>query len=308
MSDLSTALEGYLGLRRSLGYKLERAGEVLADFVAYLHRAGARTITIELAVAWAVLSTNAESAWRAQRLGMVRGFARYMQALDPGTEVPPADLLPGARRRPAPFLYSDAHITALMTAARGLRSPLRSATLETFIGLLAVTGLRVGEAIRLDRDDVDFEQGLLIVRNSKLGKSRSVPLHPSAIDALRAYSARRDQLCPFPRVASFFVSTTGTRLLTGPLQMAFTDLLRQAGLPRRSRRGGPRLQDMRHTFAVQTLLGWYLHGREVEPQLPLLSTYLGHVNPSSTYWYLSAAPELLAAAARRLDDTLGEPS
>lgn len=305
MSDLSTALEGYLGLRRSLGYKLERAGELLADFVAYLHRAGVHTITTELAIAWAALPPNAESAWPAQRLGAVRGFARYMQVIDPNTEIPPADLLPGRRRRPAPFLYADAQVTALMRTARGLYSELRSATLETFIGLLAVTGLRVGEAIRLDRDDVDFDQGLLIVRNSKRGTSRSVPLHPSTVEALRAYAARRDKLCPHPKVASFFVSRAGTRPLVGNLRTAFNELLRQAGLPRRSRRGGPRLHDMRHTFAVQTLLGWYLHSSDIEPQLPLLSTYLGHVNPSSTYWYLSATPELLAAAARRLDDTLG---
>ncbi len=182
MSGLRTALEDYLILRRSLGYKLERTGEELADFVAFLERAGARTVTVDLAIAWATLPPNAESGWRAQRLGMARGFARFQQVFDPDTEVPPLGLLPGRPRRPAPYLYSAAQIASLMEAARGFGSPLRSATVETFIGLLAVTGLRVGEAIRLDRPDVDFEQGLLMVRNSKLGKSRSVPVHPSTTE------------------------------------------------------------------------------------------------------------------------------
>lgn len=308
MSELSSALEGYLRLRRSLGYKLERAGELLAEFISHLQRAGAHTVTIDLAVTWAMLPVNAESGWRAQRLGVVRGFARYLQAFDPNTEVPPADLLPGRRRRPAPFLYADADVAALMNAARSLRSPLRSATIETFIGLLAATGLRVGEAIRLDRQDVDFELGLLLVRNSKLGKSRSVPLHASTVEALSKYSARRDQLCPLPKVPSFFISTTGTRLLSNNLCTAFSDLLRQVGLPQRSRHVGPRLQDFRHTFAVQTLLAWHLGDDGVEPNVPLLSTYLGHANPSSTYWYLSATPELLAAAARHLSNSFIELS
>ncbi len=305
MSGLRTALEDYLILRRSLGYKLERTGEELADFVAFLERAGARTVTVDLAIAWATLPPNAESGWRAQRLGMARGFARFQQAFDPDTEVPPLGLLPGRPRRPAPYLYSAAQIASLMEAARGFGSPLRSATVETFIGLLAVTGLRVGEAIRLDRPDVDFKLGLVMVRNSKLGKSRSVPVHPSTTEALRDYSVRRDGLCRRPNAPSFFVSTRGTRLLPGPLRTAFVEVVHRAGLPARSRGAGPRLQDLRHTFAVQTLLRWYGRGDEVEPDLPLLSTYLGHVSPASTYWYLSAAPELLAAAATRLELTSG---
>jgi integrase len=305
MTDLRAALADYLALRRSLGYKLERPGRLLAEFVSYLEQAGAGRVSVELALDWASLS-NGESRWPAQRLGMVRGFARYLQALDPDTEVPPHGLLPGAEHRPAPYLYSPADITALMAAAREFGSPLRAATLETLIGLLAVTGLRVAEVLRLDRGDVDFDRRLLMVRSSKLGKSRLVPLHPSTIAALKTYLARRDQLFPNPSTTSLFISTTGSRVRAGNLRDAFLTLLDTAGLRSRSRR--PRLGGFRHSMAVATLLGWYEQGEDVQAQLPLLSTYLGHVNPRSTYWYLQAAPELLAAAARRLQDRWERPS
>jgi integrase len=302
MTDLRAALADYLALRRSLGYKLERSGRLLAEFVSYLEQRGAGRVSVELALSWAA-SSNGESRWPAQRLGMVRGFARYLQAIDPNTEVPPRGLLPSADRRPAPYLYSEADITALTAAARELGSPLRAATLETLIGLLAVTGLRVAEVLRLDRQDVDLDQGLLTVRSSKLGKSRMVPLHPSTIEALNTYLARRDQLFPDP---SLFISTTGTRLRASNLRDAFLTVLDTAGLRARPRR--PRLGGFRHSMAVATLLGWYEQGEDVQAQLPLLSTYLGHVNPRSTYWYLQAAPELLAAAARRLQDRWERPS
>jgi integrase len=305
MTDLRAALADYLALRRSLGYKLERPARLLAEFVSYLEQRGAGRVSVELALDWASLS-NGESRWPAQRLGMVRGFARYLQALDPAAEVPPRGLLPGAEHRPAPYLYSPADITALMAAARGFGSPLRAATLETLIGLLAVTGLRVAEVLRLDRGDVDFDRRLLMVRSSKLGKSRLVPLHPSTIKALQTYLARRDQLFPNPSTASLFISTTGSRLRAGNLRDAFLTLLDAASLRSRSRR--PRLGGFRHSMAVATLLGWYEQGDDVQAQLPLLSTYLGHLNPRSTYWYLQAAPELLAAAARRLQDRWEGPS
>jgi integrase len=188
-----------------------------------------------------------------------------------------------------------------MDAARQLRSPLRSATLETLIGLLAVTGLRVGEVMRLDRNDVDLDAALLLVRNSKGGKSRELPLHPSTVASLRTYSARRDALFPRPQCAAFFISTAGTRLLSGNLRTIFDDLASRAGLLNDQQRRRPRLGELRHSFAIATLTGWHNDGIEIGPRLPLLSSYLGHVNPASTYWYLSATPELLTAAARRLD-------
>ena len=305
MSELSAALDEYLALRRSLGYKLERASRLLADFVAYLDATSGRHITVETALAWAVLAPNPDSVWRAQRLGMVRGFARYLHAIDPGHQIPPTGLVPRGRGRPTPFLFSNDQITAVLAAARKLRSPLRAATVQTVIGLMAVSGLRVREVIHLDNDDVDLAAGLLTVRNSKAGKSRVLPLHPSVVAALGTYAQLRERLCPRPRAASFFISTAGTRLRSGNLGAAFAEVLERAGLPARVARRGPRLGDLRHSFAVQTLLDWYLAGEEVPPRLPALSAYLGHVSPASTYWYLSASPELLAAAAGRLELSLG---
>ncbi len=299
MSPLVAAFDDYLGLRRSLGYKLERAGELLADFVAGLDRAGVEHLTVEAAVAWALQAEDTESAWRAQRLGVVRGFARYLHAIDPTHQIPPTGLLPRGRR-PAPFLYDAADIAALMAAARLLRSPLRAATMETLIGLAAVTGLRVSELLRLDRADVSVDIDVLAVRNTKLGRSRHVPLHPSATAALAAYLRRREQLFPRPAGDALFISTTGTRLRPGNLWAGFVEVVELAGLPPRRGRQRPRVGDLRHSFAVQTLLDWHTAEVDVGPLLPVLSTYLGHVSPASTYWYLSAAPPLLAAAARRL--------
>jgi integrase len=254
MTVLKAALADYLALRRALGYKLERGSELLTDFVDYLDQQGADHVTVELAVTWATLPVNPESRWRAQRLGMVRCFARYLNSLDPKNEVPPTRLLPPGTTRPTPFLYSEAEVARLMAAARGLRTPLYAATIETVIGLLAVSGLRVGEILRLDRGDVDFESGMLIVRNSKAGKSRVVPLHPTSAERLLAYATERDALFPEPVAPSFFISTAGTRLLSSNLNTVFGKMLERAGLPPRSGRKGPRLADLRHSFAVSTLL------------------------------------------------------
>ena len=301
MSDLSNALGDYLELRRSLGYKLERAGQVLSEFVDCLEDAGAETVTVEAAVAWATLTPNPESSWRAQRLGLVRGFARYLHVtVDQRHQVPPTGLIPRGQTRPAPRLLSHDDVVRLMAAARMLSSPLRAATLETFIGLLAVSGLRVAEGIRLDVDDIDPDSAMLTVCNSKAGKSRDVPLHDSTSNALSAYAALRDRTFPRPVQPSFFVSTTGTRLRSSNLGAVFGELVTRSGLLERPGQRHPRLGDLRHSFAVQTLTDWHSAGIEVEPRLPLLSTYLGHARPSSTYWYLSASPELLAAAAARL--------
>jgi integrase len=303
MSGLPMVLNEYLALRRSLGYKLERAGELLVDFVAYVERAGADHVTVDLAVDWAIQAVNPDSGWRAQRLSVVRSFARYLHAIDPEHRVPPPGLVHRGQRRPEPFLYSEADIADLMGAARQLRSPLQAVTTETLIGLLSVTGLRVGEVVRLDRADLDLERGVLVVRNSKAGKSRHVPLHASTTEALNAYLHRRDRLFAGASSPALFISTTGTRLRSGNLRTVFVELLERAGFPPRRQRVGPRLGDLRHSFAVQTLLDWYTADVDVEVRLPVLSNYLGHVSPTSTYWYLSASPPLLVAAARRLERT-----
>jgi integrase/recombinase XerD len=306
MSELSRRLEEYLTVRRGLGFKLVGEGWLLASFVAFAEEAGARTVTTDLALAWSRSSRSPSPVYVARRYRVLRGFARWLQAFDPATQVPPEGLLPGANYRPTPYLYSDADIAALMAAARTLSPELRCATFETLIGLLAATGLRIGEAMRLDRDDVDWDAGVLYVRDSKFGKSREVLVHASTIDALRAYSQRRDQLCAHPSAPSLFISTRGTRLLHTAIYPAFRQLLGQAGIEKRSPGCRPRVHGLRHSFAVSTLLRWYRDGGDVEARIPLLSTYMGHIDPAATYWYLSAVPELLALGAERLERAQGQ--
>jgi site-specific recombinase XerD len=301
MSGLQRAAEEYLAVRRALGYKLGWQGRVLLQFVDYLDESHASVITTALALAWARQPESSQLWWN-QRLSVVRGFARYVHGVDPRTEVPATDLLPARFRRAVPHLYSEAEIAQLMEAARKtIRSPLRAATYETLLGLLAVTGLRVGEAIGLDRDDVDIAAGVLVVRCAKGGNSREVPLHASTVDALGAYARRRDELCPRVSSPSFLVSIAGTRLDRGSVWHEFDRLRRLTGLSGRPGSRPPRMHDLRHSFVLRTLLNWYGAGANVEAQLPLLSVYLGHVDPSSTYWYFEAAPELLALAAERLE-------
>ena len=302
MSTLSDSLDDYLRLRRLLGYKLERVGQVLADFVAFSEDAGADHIDTDVAVSWALRSPNPDSSWRAGRLGAVRGFARYLHALDPRHDVPPPRLISRGVGRPAPWIFTNDQVIELMSAARRLRSPLQAATLETVVGLLWTTGLRVGEAVRLNNNDLDMTAGVLTVQDSKNGRSRVVPIDPSTINALGTYIVSRDRLRPDATSNSLFVSTVGRRLRTGNLGVAFGSVVALAGLPARHDRVGPRLGGLRHSFAVQTLIEWHNANLDVGSLMPRLSTYMGHVNPASTYWYLSASPELLAAAAARLND------
>jgi integrase len=303
VSPLRRALAGYLAVRRSLGYKLARPEKLLVQFITYLEEAGAATITTELAVAWATLPAG-DANWHAQRLSVVRGFAAWLHTIDPAAEVPPAGLIPSRRLRATPFLYSDADITALIAAAASLRCPLRTATYQTLIGLLAVTGMRVGEAIRLDRADLDLAAGVITVRQAKFGKTRLLPLHPSATAALRGYLRLRDRLCPRPRTVAVFISPADTRLLYCNVHATWKLLIASAGLKARSAACRPRIHDVRHSFAVRALLDAYAAGQDGQARLALLSAYMGHVDPSHTYWYLSAAPELLALAGQRLENHL----
>lgn len=301
MTELEERVEDYLRLRRALGYKLTHQARLLRNFAVYVEdRSAADGVTIAVALAWATLPDNVDPAWWSQRLSAVRGFATYLKTVDARTEIPPKDLLDRRARRQTPHVYSDAEIVALMTAARAISSPFRAATYETLIGLLAATGVRVGEAISLDRDDVDLTDRLLMVRDAKFGKTRAVPMHDSTVDALGAYASRRDECCPRPNTAAFFVSMTGTRILHTTVNAVFRQLVRDTGIQRPGCRR-PRPHDLRHTLAVRVLLGWYRAGDNVEARLPSLSTYLGHTKPASTYWYLSAVPELMALAAERLN-------
>ena len=302
MSALRQSLADYLSLRRSLGYQLERPEKLLGQFLDYLDERGASTITTDLALSWARLPHDASPLWWAHRLTVVRGFAGYLHVLDEVHEVPPTDVLPWKSHRANPFLYTDAEIAALLRAAATLRFPLRVATYRTLIGLLVVTGMRVGEAIDLDADDFDNDRGVLLIRKGKGGATRQLPLHASTTAAVRAYLQRRDRRST-ARTTALLISPAGTRLLYCNVQWTFQKLLRQAGIEARSSSCRPRIHDLRHSFAVSSLLDAYTRDLDIDRRLTLLATYLGHRSPAGTYWYLSAAPELLAAALERLDRT-----
>lgn len=301
MSALADAVEEYLVVRRALGFKLARAEKLLGQFVAHCDHLGVQTVTSDVAIAWALLPAGS-AWWCSQRLSVVRGFASWFQARDPQAEVPPPGVLgPSTFRRAEPYLYSDSEVTALMDAAGALRYPIMRATYRCLIGLLAVTGMRVGEAIRLDRHDVDWDRAELVVERSKFGKSRLVPLHATTVRALSAYATERDLVFAPPKAPSFFVSSAGTRLINCNVESLFRKTVRLAGLVPRSERCRPRLHDFRHRFAVLTLLDWHRAGLDVEAELPRLSTVMGHSDPRHTYWYLSGTPELFALAADRLE-------
>jgi len=268
---LQDAAEDYLALRRSFGYRLRGHDVPLADFVRHLDQAGLDTVTLESAMAWAV-EPVVSPLRHAQRLSIARGFATYLHALDPRCEVPPRGLLPEGRRRVPPHIYTADEIAELMAQSRSLQPPLRSATLETVIGLLVVTGMRSGEAVRLDRGDVDLVAGRVSIIATKFNKSRVLALQPTTVQALEGYGRLRDRRWPRPATVGFFVSSTGRRLSQSSLEQ---------------------------TFAVATLIRWHRTGRDVQALLPALSAQLGHVDPASTYWYLTAVPQLLALASQR---------
>src|SRR5665213_2554530 len=300
---LRDALGDYLRMRRALGYRLVRPQKLLTQFLDHLDAAGVTAVTTQAALDWSCLPVGGDINWWAYRLSVVRGFAAYLHTLDPSVQIPATDLLPWRARRASPYLYSAADIAALLAAAGSLSTPLRRATITTLIGLLAVTGMRVGEAIALDRADLDPHQGLLVVRARQVRQEpRAGPalLHRRCA-ALRSYLVERDRLHPAAACPAMFISTAGTRLLYCNVHWTFHRLVGQAGLVPRSASCRPRIHDLRHSFAVQAMLDAYAAGQDGQVRLTLISTYLGHVDPAATYWYLSASPELLALAAQRLD-------
>ncbi len=301
MSGLRQAAADYLAVRRALGFKLRGHDRLLADFLDELERSGATTVTVSAAVAWATAPADVSAVRWSQRLSVVRGFARHLQCLDPATEVPPADTLACRRHRQTAYLYSEDDIARLVQAASALRPALRGATHHAFFGLLAVTGMRIGEAIGLDRGDVDLDAGVVQIDAAKFRKHRRLPLHPSTVAALGRYTKVRDQLCPTPKVPSFFVSTRGTRLIDVCVHGVFNKLVDAVGLWPPPGAGRPRVHGLRHSFAVATVRDWYRQGADPGGKLSLLSAFLGHADPAYTYWYLQACPELLGLAAERLD-------
>jgi integrase/recombinase XerD len=300
MSSLHGKLEEYLAVRRAMGFKMEQHEKLLGQFARFLAENGEAFVTTENALAWATLPAVTRPRWHALRLSAVRGFAAWLNAADPAHQVPPRRLIPYGSRAVVPYLYSDEQIAALAREAGRLPGRLRAATFQTLIRLLAVTGMRVGEAIRLDRGDYDPEAGVLTVHGTKFGKSRHLPLHPTAVAGLDQYLRLRDQLMPAPQAPALLLTARGCRLRYERTWETFRDLTASAGLKPRSPACRPRIHDLRHSFAVATLLGGQRSGTDVQAMLPRLSTYLGHADPRHTYAYLSAAPELLAQAAGRL--------
>lgn len=301
MSGLRRRLRDYLAVRRGLGFKLERESRLLPDFVAHVEHHNSTCVTVALAEQWARQPEGGHPAWWGLRMTMVRGFAMHLLALDPRTEVPPIGLLPPQVRRLTPYLYSEHEVAQILAATRARLTPFRGETLATLVALLAATGMRVGEVIALDRGDVDLADGVLVIRHGKFGKSREVPIHPTAVHALAAYARLRDKKVRRPADPAFLLTAVGTRLNYKNVHFVFHELVRTVGLKHRTPNCRPRIHDLRHTFAVRTLISWYRGDLDVQALMPRLSTYLGHVNPVSTYWYLSATPELMGLAMRRLD-------
>jgi integrase len=303
MKSLQRHLTEYVAARRALGARLEEPAKTLRQFVKFLARKKARFITIRLALEWSQQCRNpVQRATCARKLSMVRQFARWLNAIEPRHQVLPRGLLDVRHRRSKPHIYSDEEITRLMAEAARLRSPMRmkALTLETLIGLLAATGLRPGEAAALEIGDVNLEAQVLVIRESKFGKSRQIPIHPSTIAALRRYAQHRDQIFCDHGNSFFFVADRGTALELGAVRRWFCKVSRACGLRTKTERHrcgrGPRLQDLRHTFATRRLVEWYKTGSNVAAQMPKLSTYLGHSSVACTYWYIEAVPELLQLA------------
>jgi integrase len=315
MSELRESLDHYLSLRRSLGFQLRDAEATLRNFVTFAEDEGAHYITIDLMMRWARRPSKAQPPTLAARLANVRRFALWRSASDPRTEVPLENLLPERYRRQPPYIYSDDEIERLVRAAALLPSSrgLRGLTYSTFFGLLAVTGMRVSEGLALDRGDTDLDDGVLTIRCAKLGKSRLVPVHSSTCSALRSYAEKRDRILPELLTPAFFVAEHGTRITKWSTAYNFAKVSQRVGL-RASVKGrghgrGPRIHDLRHRFAVRTLIDWYRAGIDVEREIPKLATYLGHVHVNDTYWYIEAVPELLQLATERLiDQRRGEGS
>ena len=307
MTTLRQAVLEYLRMRRDLGFKLQDAGKGLLDFVRFMERRRAPYITQSLALAWAQQPSHTQPAHWAQRLGFVRGFAQYRSATDPRTQIPAKGLLPFRPKRARPYLYSDGEIRGLLGAALAIpcldkRGKLRPWIYHCLLGLLSVAGLRVSEARNLEVQDVDLKAAVLTIRGTKFGKTRLVPLHRSTCRVLAEYISRRNRHWRQRPVSSYlFVSSSGNRLDGADIRRMFYALSRQVGLRGSFDSHGPRLHDLRHRFATNTLVRWYRSNQDPERKLPLLSAYLGHVHVADTQWYLNGSPELMREAMQRLE-------
>ncbi len=307
MKTLREAAEDYINLRRALGFKLIDAESLLKDFASFMEQENAPYITTILALRWAKVPQNVLQAYWGSRLSVVRCFAKYLSAIDSRNEIPPCGLLPYYTHRCNPYIYRDEEVLRLLQACESLTAGngLRRHTYYTVFGLLAVTGMRISEVTALSREDVDLTQGIITIRLTKFSKSRSIPVHKSTLQVLREYTQLRDQIHPTVKIQSFFLFDRGTSLTVCSIREVFIRLSHRIGFRKPTDSHGPRIHDFRHSFAVKTIIKWYREGINVESQIPLLSTYLGHTKPSDTYWYLSSVPELIGLAAARLEKHSG---
>jgi integrase/recombinase XerD len=306
---LHIELDRYLTLRRSLGYDLREDEGVLRRFLDFAASEGDSHISTDLFLRWQGSFGKARRQTWGGRYTMVRLFAEWLHGHDQRHEIPPKGLVPRRAKRPRPYIYSDMEIASIVREASLLTSiyGMRGLTYSTFFGLIATTGLRISEAVGLDIEDVDMTDGCLSVRLGKFGKDRLLPLDPSVVERLRAYTSHRNRLLRNAPVA-FFVNCSGERIGVDGAQYNFAQIGQRIGLRERQRAygygHGPRIHDLRHTFAVRTMIGWYRTGKDPAREMIKLSTWLGHADPKHTYWYLEAVPELLALASRRAETSL----
>ncbi|RHW18192.1 integrase [Sphingomonas gilva] len=310
MSFLSE-MDRYLIVRRQLGADLSTDERILRRFATFADRDDAEYVDTNLILRWLESLPSANSGTRATRFRITRQFAEWLHGLDPRHEVPPRGLVPGRVQHGRPYIYSEAEIAAIIEHARTLPSVygMRGLTCSTLFGLIAVTGLRISEALGLDNADLDVETGLLYIRQGKLGKERLLPLDPSVVQRLESYSSERDRLLGH-RPEAFFVTCDGRRVGDCGARYNFAHVCQQIGLrepqPYLRHGRGPRIHDLRHTFAVRTMLSWYRSGKDVGREMIKLTTWLGHANPTNTYWYLEAVPELLELASIRITGVAAE--
>lgn len=303
MSNLIKAVDDYIELRRALGAKMHATKYHLLDFVSFLETRNTCVITTKLSLEWSQLPASVkQSAWH-KRLESVRGFAKFYKGIDARTEVPAPNLLHRGKPRVRPYIYTDSEIQGILQAALNLpgASFLKRQTYHCLFGLLCVSGMRISEVLNLRVENVDFNAGILKVEKSKFGKSRLIPLHESTQRVLAAYMSHRDTALKGQVNDYFFISEAGKQLNQHTTRYIFYSILKRIGSPRQKKKCGPRLHDLRHRFAIETLLNWYRTGQDVERCLPVLSTYLGHLNIEHTYWYLTACPELMGLAVQRLE-------
>lgn len=304
-NSMTERVKEYLAVRRRLGYQLKVEGEELYRFASFADNDKKnKTISTELVISWANTSKKNSQLYRARRLEVVRGLAKYCILFEPETEIPPAGLFGPAHRRISPHIYSLKEISDLMNAAEKLNPPkgLRPATIKCLIGLLSATGMRISEALRFARSDIDFNRNLLVIRETKFHKSRYLPLHQTTMKALAQYSQLRDRLLPLITDSkSFFLLDNGRALNYRQALYAFQILRRQLGWETQTKRL-PRLYDFRCTFTCNGLLSWHKQGVDVNNAIMMLSIYLGHSKVSDTYWYISGIPSLMAIAAERFEN------